>query len=164
MRTFFSAHTSIGQMVIQSWGSEEQKKKYLPETVTGKKAMAFALTEPSAGSDVLNYNGEGGNVVAQMSLRTISEIGTGQVRYSGLERINLAAGAANITVAGSSPIYDVRPNVTGAIVEASDENTVLSTNNTGTLLVEPLLTNTVKVHGTSAADTINVSRLGRARR
>jgi alkylation response protein AidB-like acyl-CoA dehydrogenase len=51
MRTFFSVHTSIGQMVIQSWGSEEQKKKYLPETVNGRKVMAFALTEPAAGSD-----------------------------------------------------------------------------------------------------------------
>ncbi|MCI0560685.1 MAG: acyl-CoA dehydrogenase family protein [Nitrososphaera sp.] len=51
MRTFFSAHTSIGQLVLQSWASEDQKKEYLPETVTGKKIMAFALTEPAAGSD-----------------------------------------------------------------------------------------------------------------
>ena len=51
MRTFFSAHTSIGQMILQSWGSEEQKKRYLPDTVTGNKVMAFALTEPAAGSD-----------------------------------------------------------------------------------------------------------------
>jgi alkylation response protein AidB-like acyl-CoA dehydrogenase len=51
MRTFFSAHTSIGQMVLQAWGNEEQKKEYLPETVSGKRVMAFALTEPAAGSD-----------------------------------------------------------------------------------------------------------------
>jgi alkylation response protein AidB-like acyl-CoA dehydrogenase len=51
MRTFFSVHTSIGQLVLQSWASEEQKKKYLPDTVSGKKVMAFALTEPAAGSD-----------------------------------------------------------------------------------------------------------------
>ncbi|HJS81591.1 MAG TPA: acyl-CoA dehydrogenase family protein, partial [Nitrososphaera sp.] len=51
MRTFFSVHTSIGQLVLQSWGSEEQKKRYLPGTVSGKRIMAFALTEPSAGSD-----------------------------------------------------------------------------------------------------------------
>jgi len=51
LRTFFSVHTSIGQLVLQSWASEEQKKEYLPETVTGRKIMAFALTEPSAGSD-----------------------------------------------------------------------------------------------------------------
>ncbi|HEV8387102.1 MAG TPA: acyl-CoA dehydrogenase family protein [Nitrososphaera sp.] len=51
MRTFFSVHTSIGQLVLQSWANEEQKKKYLPDTVTGKSIMAFALTEPAAGSD-----------------------------------------------------------------------------------------------------------------
>lgn len=51
LRTFFSAHVSIGQMVLQNWASTEQKKKYLPDTVSGKKIMAFALTEPDAGSD-----------------------------------------------------------------------------------------------------------------
>ena len=51
LRTFFSAHTSIGQLVLQGWGSEEQKKEYLPDTATGKSVMAFALTEPAAGSD-----------------------------------------------------------------------------------------------------------------
>jgi alkylation response protein AidB-like acyl-CoA dehydrogenase len=51
LRTFFSAHTSIGQLVLQGWGSEEQKKEYLPDTTSGKSVMAFALTEPAAGSD-----------------------------------------------------------------------------------------------------------------
>lgn len=51
LRTFFSAHTSIGQLVLQGWGSEEQKKEYLPDTANGKSIMAFALTEPAAGSD-----------------------------------------------------------------------------------------------------------------
>jgi alkylation response protein AidB-like acyl-CoA dehydrogenase len=51
IRTFFSAHTSIGQMVLQSWANEEQKEKYLPLTTTGKSVMGFALTEPDAGSD-----------------------------------------------------------------------------------------------------------------
>lgn len=51
VRTFFSCHVSIGQMVLQNWGSEEQKQKYLPETSVGKKIMGFALTEPMAGSD-----------------------------------------------------------------------------------------------------------------
>ena len=54
MRTFFSAHISIGQLVLQSWATEDQKRRYLPDTVTGKKIMAFALTEPAAGSDPLS--------------------------------------------------------------------------------------------------------------
>lgn len=51
MRTFFSAHTSLAQMTLQSWATEEQKKEYLPRTTTGDSIMAFALTEPGAGSD-----------------------------------------------------------------------------------------------------------------
>jgi len=51
MRTFFSCHTSIGQMVLQNWGNDEQKKKFLPNTTKGIDIMAFALTEPGAGSD-----------------------------------------------------------------------------------------------------------------
>jgi alkylation response protein AidB-like acyl-CoA dehydrogenase len=51
LRTFFSVHTSIGQLVMQGWGSEEQRKEYLPDTTRGRSIMAFALTEPAAGSD-----------------------------------------------------------------------------------------------------------------
>jgi len=51
LRTFFSCHISIGQLVLQNWGNEEQKRKYLPNTTAGKSIMAFALTEPPAGSD-----------------------------------------------------------------------------------------------------------------
>ncbi len=51
LRTFFSAHTSIGQLVLQGWANDDQKKEYIPETTSGKKIMAFALTEPAAGSD-----------------------------------------------------------------------------------------------------------------
>src|ERR671923_2827628 len=52
MRTFFSIHTSLAQMTLQSWGSKEQKKEFLPKTTDGTSIMAFALTEPEAGSDL----------------------------------------------------------------------------------------------------------------
>jgi alkylation response protein AidB-like acyl-CoA dehydrogenase len=58
MRTFFSVHTSIGQMVLQGWANEDQKKSYLPATTSGKSIMAFALTEPEAGSDPSSMNSE----------------------------------------------------------------------------------------------------------
>jgi alkylation response protein AidB-like acyl-CoA dehydrogenase len=51
VRTFLSAHTSIGQLVLQGWANETQKKEYLPHTTRGESIMAFALTEPNAGSD-----------------------------------------------------------------------------------------------------------------
>jgi alkylation response protein AidB-like acyl-CoA dehydrogenase len=53
VRTFFSGHTSIGQYPILTWGSEEQKRRYLPPSCTGEKVMAFGLTEPEAGSNPL---------------------------------------------------------------------------------------------------------------
>jgi alkylation response protein AidB-like acyl-CoA dehydrogenase len=53
VRTFFSGHTSIGQYPIMTWGSDEQKRRYLPATCTGEKICAFGLTEPDAGSNPL---------------------------------------------------------------------------------------------------------------
>jgi alkylation response protein AidB-like acyl-CoA dehydrogenase len=51
VRTFFSGHTSLGQLTLQKWGNEEQKERYLPKTTRGELVMAFGLTEPTAGSD-----------------------------------------------------------------------------------------------------------------
>src|SRR5438132_933384 len=53
VRTFFSGHTSIGQYPILTWGSEEQKRRYLPPGARGEKIFAFGLTEPEAGSNPL---------------------------------------------------------------------------------------------------------------
>src|ERR1700685_4519476 len=53
VRTFFSGHTSIGQYPIMTWGSEEQKRRYLPPSCQGDKILAFGLTEPDAGSNPL---------------------------------------------------------------------------------------------------------------
>ena len=48
------AHTSLGTAPIIAFGTDEQKEKYLPDLVTGKKIGAFGLTEPNAGSDAQN--------------------------------------------------------------------------------------------------------------
>ncbi|WP_019139106.1 acyl-CoA dehydrogenase [Peptoniphilus timonensis] len=46
-----SAHTSLCCAPIYENGTEEQKKKYLPDLLAGKKFGAFGLTEPGAGTD-----------------------------------------------------------------------------------------------------------------
>ncbi len=46
-----SAHTSLCSWPIYHFGTEEQKKKYLPDLLSGRKLGAFGLTEPSAGTD-----------------------------------------------------------------------------------------------------------------
>lgn len=46
-----SAHTSLCMDPILTYGTEEQKMKYLPDLAAGKKLGAFGLTEPGAGTD-----------------------------------------------------------------------------------------------------------------
>ncbi|MCL4426130.1 MAG: acyl-CoA dehydrogenase family protein [Firmicutes bacterium] len=47
------AHVGIGTLPIVYFGNKGQKAKYLPALATGEKVSAYALTEPSAGSDAL---------------------------------------------------------------------------------------------------------------
>ena len=46
-----SAHTSLCCWPIYKFGTEDQKKKYLPDLLAGKTLGAFGLTEPNAGTD-----------------------------------------------------------------------------------------------------------------
>jgi short/branched chain acyl-CoA dehydrogenase len=48
------AHTSLGTQPIYLFGTEEQKQRYLPDLLAGRKLAAFGLTEPEAGSDAGN--------------------------------------------------------------------------------------------------------------
>lgn len=47
----FLAHLSLCAQFINTYGTEEQKLKYLPDLVSAKSIGAFGLTEPNAGSD-----------------------------------------------------------------------------------------------------------------
>src|SRR4051794_14203060 len=51
---FVNAHHSIGMRALLLFGTEEQKKRWLPTLVSGETLAAFALTEPEAGSDAAN--------------------------------------------------------------------------------------------------------------
>jgi short-chain 2-methylacyl-CoA dehydrogenase len=46
-----AAHHSLGTLPIYLFGSEEQKRQWLPELASGRNLAAFGLTEPEAGSD-----------------------------------------------------------------------------------------------------------------
>ena len=52
--TTWGAHTCIGTLPIVYFGTEQQKKKYLPGLATGERIGAYALSESSSGSDALN--------------------------------------------------------------------------------------------------------------
>jgi short-chain 2-methylacyl-CoA dehydrogenase len=48
------AHTSLGTQPVYLFGSEEQKRRLLPDLCSGRRLGAFGLTEPEAGSDAAN--------------------------------------------------------------------------------------------------------------
>src|SRR3982074_3772724 len=52
--TTWGAHSGIGMLPIVYFGTEEQKKKYLPRLAAGETVGAYALSEASSGSDAMN--------------------------------------------------------------------------------------------------------------
>jgi len=51
LRVILSVHVGLNCLTLLSWGTEDQKQRYLAPQARGKKIATFALTEPSAGSD-----------------------------------------------------------------------------------------------------------------
>ena len=57
--TTWGAHSGIGLLPIVYFGTEEQKKKYLPRLATGELVGAYALSESTSGSDAMNCRTRG---------------------------------------------------------------------------------------------------------
>ena len=53
MRVIMSVHTGLNSLTLYTWGTEEQKRKYLVPQAKGEKLATYGLTEPGAGSDVV---------------------------------------------------------------------------------------------------------------
>jgi alkylation response protein AidB-like acyl-CoA dehydrogenase len=51
VRGFLSVHAGLVSMCVNDWGTEEQKRAYLPRLATGELIGCYCLTEPNAGSD-----------------------------------------------------------------------------------------------------------------
>ncbi|SHI55085.1 hypothetical protein SAMN04488096_102331 [Mesonia phycicola] len=107
--TAFGAHTGIGTMPITLYGTEEQKKKYVPKLATGEWFGAYCLTEPGAGSDA-----NSGKTKA-----VLSEDGK-HYSISGQKMWISNAGFANVFIVFAR-IEDDK-NITGFIVENDAEN------------------------------------------
>jgi glutaryl-CoA dehydrogenase (non-decarboxylating) len=56
LRVLMSVHVGLNSLTLLSWGTEEQKQKYLVPQAKGEKLSTFGLTEPGAGSDVVGMN------------------------------------------------------------------------------------------------------------
>ncbi|MCL6217303.1 acyl-CoA dehydrogenase family protein [Zunongwangia pacifica] len=107
--TAFGAHTGIGTMPITLYGTEEQKKKYVPKLATGEWFGAYCLTEPGAGSDA-----NSGKTKA-----VLSEDGK-YYSISGQKMWISNAGFANVFIVFARVEDD--KNITGFIVENDKEN------------------------------------------
>jgi len=107
--TAFGAHTGIGTMPITLYGTEEQKKKYVPKLATGEWFGAYCLTEPGAGSDA-----NSGKTKA-----VLSEDGT-HYKITGQKMWISNAGFCDLFIVFAR-IEDDK-NITGFIVEKDLEN------------------------------------------
>jgi acyl-CoA dehydrogenase len=108
-------HNSVGTEPIVLFGSEDQKRRWLPDLAQGKKLAAFALTEPEAGSDAAHLKTiatrrDGGYVLNGTKI-FITNAGEAQL-YVVMATTQPGAGAEGITaflVGGDSPGLKVGP-------------------------------------------------------
>ena len=98
------AHTSLGTQPIYLFGSEEQKREWMPQLTSGEKLGAFGLTEPEAGSDAGNTQTratlDGGEWVINGAKQFITNAGTD---ISGVVAITAVTGGSN----GSKEISNI---------------------------------------------------------
>ena len=52
LRVILSVHVGLNSMTLLTWGTDDQKQRYLVPQAQGQKIATFGLTEPAAGSDV----------------------------------------------------------------------------------------------------------------
>src|ERR1043165_6624676 len=53
LRVVMSVHTGLNSLTLYTWGTEEQKQRFLVPQAKGEKIATYGLTEPGAGSDVV---------------------------------------------------------------------------------------------------------------
>jgi alkylation response protein AidB-like acyl-CoA dehydrogenase len=124
-----AAHTSLGTMPILLFGSEEQKRRWLPDLASGRKLAAFGLTEPGAGSDA-------------GATRTTAELRDGHWVVNGSKMF--------ITNAGTNVTWGV--TITARTGEDEVSNVVIPNGTEGYTISQPM-----KKLGWRASDTRELS-------
>jgi alkylation response protein AidB-like acyl-CoA dehydrogenase len=119
-----AAHHSLGTLPIYQFGSEEQKRQWLPQLASGERLAAFGLTEPDAGSDA-------------GATRTTAELRDGEWMVNGSKIFITNAGTeitacvtitartgeneiSNIIVPNRTPGYEIAPPMEKLGWRASD--------------------------------------------
>jgi short-chain 2-methylacyl-CoA dehydrogenase len=108
-----AAHTSLGTMPIYLFGSEAQKREWLPRLAAGERLAAFGLTEPDAGSDAgatrTRAGLRDGSWVVDGAKMFITNAGTD---ISGCVTITARTGddeISNLIVPNGTPGYEISP-------------------------------------------------------
>jgi alkylation response protein AidB-like acyl-CoA dehydrogenase len=106
-----AAHTSLGTMPFLLFGSEEQKREWLPDLASGRRLAAFGLTEPGAGSDAgatrTTAELEGGEWVVNGTKIFITNAGTDLTACATITARTGEGEISNIVVPNGTPGYVV---------------------------------------------------------
>jgi len=124
-----SAHTSLVCDPILQFGSEEQKKKYLPPLAAGEKIGACLLTEPDAGSDVAglasSYQKEADHYIIngnKIFVTNGGHLGTGilfasmdrSLKHKGISAFIVDLGSAGVSLLRNESKLGIRGSYTSA--------------------------------------------------
>ena len=109
------AHTSLGTQPIYLYGTEEQKREWMPALCAGQRLGAFGLTEPEAGSDAGNTKTrarlEDGEWVIDGAKQFITNAGTDISGVVSITAVTAGVDArreiSNLLVPSGTPGYDV---------------------------------------------------------
>ncbi len=119
-----AAHTSLGTMPIYLFGSEAQRRRWLPDLASGRQLAAFGLTEPGAGSDAgatrTTAELRDGEWVVNGSKIFITNAGTD---WSACVTITARTGPdeiSNLVVPNGAPGYEISPPMEKMGWHASD--------------------------------------------
>ncbi|HEU5362999.1 MAG TPA: acyl-CoA dehydrogenase family protein [Gaiellaceae bacterium] len=119
-----AAHHSLGTLPIYYFGSEEQKRQWLPDLASGKKLAAFGLTEPNAGSDagatLTTARLEDGEWVVDGAKMFITNAGTDITACVTITALTGEGEISNVIVPNGTPGYVISPPMQKLGWRASD--------------------------------------------
>ena len=106
-----AAHHSLGTLPIYMFGSEEQKREWVPQLASGEKLAAFGLTEAGAGSDAgaarTRAELQGGEWVINGSKMFITNAGTDITACVTITAVTGEDEISNIIVPNGTPGYEI---------------------------------------------------------
>jgi short-chain 2-methylacyl-CoA dehydrogenase len=119
-----AAHTSLGTMPIHQFGTEEQRREWLPDLASGRRLAAFGLTEPGAGSDAAATRTTAelrdGTWVVNGSKIFITNAGTDISACVTITALTGEDEISNLVIPNGTPGYEISPPMKKLGWRASD--------------------------------------------